>query len=292
MQRDTRTPGSEMRRALSRLWHDERPAVAIPRDIVLVVLGLMVLLGGLWTYTGQPFPSSSPLVVVESGSMMHPDPAYGRVGTIDPGDLVLVKDVDGPDDVTTAYGPNERTGYGGQGDVIVYRPHDRSDLTPIIHRAITWVEVTEQTGPDGETERRYSYYDARGELLVDQQSVTLESVRIRDMRPMASGFVTKGDNPATNAVADQVSHVPGSLVEPSWIIGKARGEIPWIGLVKLALSGNPVPADTTDQCRFLLAWSPCDTWVMLASSVGILLLVPFGLEKTYQSVPAFRRRFE
>lgn len=289
---DDRPPGDELKAAFKRLWRDDRPRVAIPRDIVVVLIALMVVLGGFWAYTGQPFPERSPLVVVESGSMMHPDPAYGRVGTIDPGDLVLVKRVDGPDEVRTAYQPDERTGYGGMGDVIIYRPHGRSDATPIIHRALTWVEVAEVPVGDGEMEKRYAYHDERGELLVDQTSVTLPTAGIMGRQFPKSGFVTKGDNPATNAVADQISHTRDRLIEDDWVIGKARGEIPWIGLIKLALAGNPKPGDTDGHCPFLRAWAPCDTWIMLALSVGALVLVPIALERVYRASPRLRRLFD
>lgn len=292
VRREERTPLDELRGSLRRFMRDDRPSVAIPRDVLLVLLVLGVLMAGLWVYTAQPFPTTSPLVVVESGSMMHPDPPYGRVGTIDPGDLVLVKAVDGREDIVTAYGPGDRTGYGGKGDVIVYRPNDRVDATPIIHRAMTWVEVRPGVDSEGDPDLRYDYHDERGELLTDQRSVTMESMGIRNMRPEESGFITKGDNPRTNAVADQVSHIPGRLVEADWVVGKARGEVPWLGLVKLALSGNPVPAEAEGQCRILLAWSPCDTWVMLGVSFGTLVLVPFALEKTYQASPRMRRWFE
>ena len=45
---------------------------------------MALLLGSMFLSTGT-FP---PMVVVESGSMMHDD--EGQIGAIDPGDLVLV----------------------------------------------------------------------------------------------------------------------------------------------------------------------------------------------------------
>mgnify|MGYP003315772113 CR=1 FL=1 len=53
---------------------------------VILALGLVILiLGAMWISTGS-FP---PMVVVESGSMMH-DLDDGSVGAIDAGDLILV----------------------------------------------------------------------------------------------------------------------------------------------------------------------------------------------------------
>src|SRR5581483_7729062 len=119
------------------------------RDALVLVAVFAVLLGGLYAYTGT-WP---PAVIVESGSMMHKecgagevapacDPSihYGRFGTIDPGDLVLVKKVSSIDDVQTQVegGPSR---YGKPGDVIVYFPANNHDRTPIIHRAVAYVDV-------------------------------------------------------------------------------------------------------------------------------------------------------
>ena len=62
----------------------------------LLAIGLVLLIqGSLWIATGQ-FP---PMVVVESGSMMH-DTEDGSLGAIDPGDLVLVMNPNRVDIVT------------------------------------------------------------------------------------------------------------------------------------------------------------------------------------------------
>jgi hypothetical protein len=111
------------------------------------------------------------------------------------------------------------------------------------------------------------------------------------MRPETSGFITKGDNPETNLFADQISHTPNRLVEIDWVVGKSRGEIPWLGLVKLAMTGNPIPAESEHvaQCKVLRAWAPCDEWVMLGLSFGALIAVPFGLEQFAKRNERFRR---
>ena len=56
------------------------------REIILAgaMIGILVL--GLWAHTG----SMPPLVVVESSSMIHD--IDGEVGSIDAGDLILVRD--------------------------------------------------------------------------------------------------------------------------------------------------------------------------------------------------------
>lgn len=286
---DDKGPGRELLDDLRRLWTSDDPKVAVPRDVGISVGLILLVLASLWGYTGQPFPGSSPMVVVESGSMMHPEAPYGRVGTIDPGDLVLVKDTDTRQVLDTAYDPGgERTGYGGHGEVIVFRPHGRLDRTPIIHRAMTWVDAipTGETTDDGQEVFRYDYYDARGRFQAAQESVELPEIGISGFRPDESGYVTRGDNPATNRVADQVSLVKDELIRPDWIIGTARGEIPWLGLVKLGIAGNDRPSNTEGWCQVGAAWSPCDTWVMLGTTAGVMVAVPLTLDM----VTRLRRR--
>ena len=66
----------------------------IAREAMLALGLVVLLLGSMWVATGS-FP---PMVVVESGSMMHEE--EGSLGAIDPGDLVLVMDPDRVDIVT------------------------------------------------------------------------------------------------------------------------------------------------------------------------------------------------
>lgn len=242
---------------------------------LIVALGVLLLWGG----TGQPL-GQPPVVVIESGSMMQCEQgpgthssvcgstSFGRLGTIDPGDLVFVRDVDDRDDVKTlAQGGKER--HGMAGDVIVY---DRAAGAPIIHRAMFWVDIHENG--------RYSI----PELGIFNKSST-DQPELRDQArwgkginsctlrlptgdgPEASGFVTKGDN---NVCWDQGSCLDRecrpNLIDPSEIIGKARGEIPWIGLLKLFVF------DLFGGGASLYAAAPADLkrlmWVSVALIVG------------------------
>ena len=78
-----------------------------------LALGLVVLLlGSMWISTGS-FP---PMVVVESGSMMHDE--EGSVGAIDPGDLILVMNKNRADVITfveATEAGNENFGYESHG---------------------------------------------------------------------------------------------------------------------------------------------------------------------------------
>jgi len=246
-------------------------ALLITRDIIVSIAIVGVILAILWGYTGQ-FPHS-PMVVVTSGSMMHDNAPFGRIGTIDPGDLVLVKKINGKDDIITrgpSYAPTTKhKTYGDYGDVIIYIP-DRNgdgkadkDSTPIIHRAICWVEVNPN---ETYTVEEYGIYN--------ESSINIPELGLSNYKPPHSGFITKGDH---NPSADQA--VYGSLpaistpVKPEWIIGKARGEIPWFGLIKLVFFGDNIQGEP-GWVKIGKAAAPKDEWICLGISLIIIVGIP------------------
>jgi signal peptidase len=246
-----------------------RKTILLIRDVLISVGIVGIILATLWGYTGQ-FPES-PMVVVTSGSMMHDDASYGRVGTIDPGDLVLVKKIDDRTDITTRgaasdpTNPDHRT-YGDYGDVIIYYPDGDTDRVPIIHRAMCWVEVT-TVG----SERRYTVaeYD-----IVMASAITIGELSIENYQPQHGGFITKGDH---NSLSDQsqggVSRAP---VKVDWVVGKARGELPWFGLIKLMFFGDGNGYSGPDKVKVGNAVAPEDEWVCLGLSLLVIVGVPTG----------------
>lgn len=330
-----------LKRAWRTVWKTDNPRVVAMRDIGIAIVGVLLVLTLIWTYTGQSFPGQAPLVVVESGSMMHgPDgpcleghrgcstfdtPVFSRVGTIDPGDLVLVKRIDSLDDVETAFGFGNRGGYGSHGDVIVYKRTTSGDSTPIIHRAMLMVQavpegcrpnsdqggctyiIPETCSPGfeayvrpGTAENWRDYCQGSSEpftLKLERDGVFLDIQEYpcpesRMCPAFYSGILTKGDN---NRFHDQNSAYGGSSalgggitccpVKLDQIIGKARGEIPWFGLIKLMLAGNErYGCDASDaacsdptqanQWTIFRATAPWDIWAGLFLAVGILFLAP------------------
>ena len=259
------------------------------RDSLFALLVVGLVVGSASAYA-QNWP---PAVIVESSSMMHAEgeAGYGRWGTIDPGDLVLVKGLDDPAEVETLVeaGPER---YGRAGDVIVYRRLPGQDPTPIIHRAIAYVEVAEGptyrvrwsvdapcVGGGVKTEdARWCVYGPDGVSLVG-----VPDAGDAPLRPAESGFLTKGDNPVSNHDTDQAlgisrdaSGAP-AMVTLDRVEGKARGEVPWLGLVKLALAGKPNEADPpASYVRIGSAYAPPDLWVMLGVALALLLGGPFA----------------
>lgn len=266
----------------SRLAHNGR---AFAGFAVMILLATTLLWGG----TGQPL-GEPPVVVIESGSMMHCDDklgtgrtgnacgssSFGRLGTIDPGDLVFVRDIDDRGDVQVMAADGKKH-HGLSGDVIVFQPDGSSSRTPVIHRAMFWIDIH-----DDDTYsipalglHRIGPEDFEHPNIVDRDRFGLSAGCDLSLSPVLgpedSGFITKGDN---NNCWDQSGgrHAVASRpIQPDWILGKARGEVPWIGMLKLWSFDLFGPSDN-------YAKAPSDLKVAMWISVGVLLGAPYGIE--------------
>jgi len=238
------------------------------RDIVAAVAIVGIILAALWAYTGQ-FPST-PMVVVTSGSMMHDDAPYGRVGSIDPGDLVLVKKIGDRDDVTTrgpiGNPPTDTRTYSDYGDVIIYYPMGNKDRTPIIHRAICWVQANND-----------STYTVEEYNIIRESSVNIPQLHLSNYYPTNSGFITKGDH---NELPDQYPNggISKEPIKPEWVLGKARGELPWFGMIKLMIYGNQGVSGNQDWVKVGNAEAPKDIWVCLGISLLAIAAITISLD--------------
>lgn len=165
--------------------------ISLTRDIVSVAMAVMVfailsqIVFGMWT----------PMVAVESGSM---EPHMNI------GDIVFIQNIDRTE-IVTHENSNGYISFEDNGDVILYRPYGRNDVTPIIHRAMYYVEEGEPMWAGG---------------------------------PPAphNGYITKGDNPITNRYFDQQGDISYNLpIKEEWVIGVAKYRIPYIGHLRLIL---------------------------------------------------------
>jgi signal peptidase I len=283
------------------LHRDDHPVYWRARDSLyfeplVAVAIIVVLVAGLYAYT-QNWP---PVYVVESDSMQHG--SSDILGLINTGDLVLAQKVD-PSQITT-YVFGLRTGYstyGEYGDVLLYEPNGIS-TTPIIHRAILFLAynpATEgynasfpagtpcgseanavynltptPTGPQGCADTS----NLRDTTLTLYNIGWMKSTVTVDLSPgllgAHSGYLTMGDNnyagctgPASGqpctGLPDQTTG-RSTLVEPGWVIGVARGMLPWFGALKLALEGNA-------------GMVPAQSWQFLGITIAALILLAFGV---------------
>ena len=259
--------------------------LSLGRDILIAVIVMAVIIGSLWGYTGN-WP---PMVVIESNSMMHGSDS--NIGVIDTGDLVLVKDVSGRSDVKS-YWDGKKTNYetyGSYGDVIIFRKNGLDD-TPVIHRAVLWVEYNASGSNNKYPEFGSFDIPSKGEFDVTKTWISDYkpnggnlSLNLLELltnfktygRDPHSGFLTKGDN---NVQVDQLSTLrdsKGRAVEPinsSWIVGKAEGELPWFGLIKLFVGGETGQPGKA---------APQTSVNMLILSIALIIIIPIVLDVSF-----------
>jgi signal peptidase len=261
-------------------------ALLLTRDIAIAAILVAAIFGVMFAYT-QVWP---PVVVVESESMQHSD-TRSALGVIDTGDLVLVQAVSSKNDVVT-WVEGHATGYetyGDFGDVIIFRrPRGAAGEPPIIHRPIlylvynatsssydapsllgidrTWWTATNRTGA-----LLGSPFNITGTIAMNHlgfrgdrtHSIPVSSLLGSNYK--TDGYVTMGDNNAYKSGFD------GWLVAQTLVIGRARGELPWFGLIKLTVS------PTASGCCHV-GWgdpdAPRNSWDSLATS---LVMIPVGI---------------
>jgi len=264
------------------------------RDAGIALVLVALILVTMYAYTGL-WP---PLVVVESNSMMHGDDNLSHVGTIDTGDLVLVREVARVSEVKTymdGYVSGHRT-YGDYGDVVIYKPGGTESRTPIIHRAIIYLEYDPASNcyrsssleslpkdtPDAKwsttnPDDTWDHLTSTLRIFHVGWSDLVVSVDIAGMLSShRSGFITKGDH---NTNTDQMFASSGP-VDIGWVVGKARGEIPWFGLLKLWTTdslGSPAPENSVRNL-----------WISMILIVVAPVMVDIGL--TYREKKAIARR--
>jgi signal peptidase len=260
-------------------------AFIIAPVIFLVVLGAIFAYSGVWP----------PMVVIESKSMQHGEAS--AIGVIDTGDIVIVKQADG--EVVT-YLEGVATGhrtYGEAGDVVIY--YKPGMAKPIIHRAICELEYNFTGGgfdipalkdlpawmwsvPGGAKEwwnlkgtvELYGIGHANVTVPIDLGAMLAYMSAPNFAGGPHGGIITMGDNnyyagPNGTLVGryDQkwISPVREPITE-EWVIGKARGELPWFGLLKLYATGTAPD------------YTPRNSQVNLVICLVLLITVPMSID--------------
>ncbi len=276
-----------------------KSALLILRDVGVALLVVLIVFLILWAYSGV-WP---PIVVVESSSMQHDD-FTSSVGVIDTGDLVLVQHTNSPKEIESfVHGQcSGHSTYGDEGDVIIYNELGGGDK-PIIHRVLVWLKYNETNNsfdvPDLECEKWVNgvnwwatNYNGTGPPITITEPLNINStlkihvvsayrngdvdLNIRnyldninaDDEWTDGGFVTLGDN---NNIADR------TLIKHDWIVGKARGELPWFGLIKLSVTGE-IPWGEVCSSDLDKKCATQNSWDSLVIALVILIVVPIALD--------------
>lgn len=252
------------------------------KGIIFAIIAVVIIIGALFVYSGI-WP---PLVVVESGSMEHSD-TTSYIGIIDTGDMVLVQKATSYDQVSTyveSYGTGHKT-FGDFGDVIIYQRYGSSQYTPVIHRAIINLEFnstssrfdapsladfpTNLWAHDGASDG--AWWSMTGDLAIYNVGYKNETVHI-PLGDLAKykhgGFITKGDH---NDMIDQntISPICREPVLQGWLVGEAKGELPWFGLLKLWVSGQFTPYGPGVHAN---------SWTDMFICIFFIIAIPVGLD--------------
>ncbi|MDH7516838.1 MAG: S26 family signal peptidase [Candidatus Thermoplasmatota archaeon] len=262
-----------------RFWHSKNSKISLIRDILFALLAVFIIIIILWSYTGQWL--GTPMVAIESGSMMHANEPFGRLGTIDAGDMVLLVKVTKRSDIVT-YGYAKNQGredlktYGNYGDVIVYRKYGDTTEDQIIHRAMCWVDV-EING----TEKTYTIEEYG---IYNQKTLYIPEIGLQENNKAVSpdwshsGFITKGDNPYTNKECDQLGGICSEPIRLEWISGKARSELPWIGTINLFFNDLVSGAFWDNNKEVTVANVQSDSIACLIILLAVLISIPIILD--------------
>lgn len=272
-----------------------KSALLVLRDIGIALLVVLVVFLVLWAYSGV-WP---PIVVVESSSMQHED-FSSSVGVIDTGDLVLVQNTNSPSEIET-WANGRCSGhetYGKPGDVIIYNQLGGGDK-PIIHRALIWLEFNSTTNnsfdiPDldceewvygsnwwvsGFEQNATPPYNLDTTIILNitwdhgEQHIYLYLNSYLDDIKADAGWTDGG----FLALGDNNNNVDANLIKHGWIIGRARGELPWFGLIKLTVTGE-IPWGNTCSTEGQRNCAPSDSWNSLIIALIVLIVVPIVLD--------------
>ena len=282
-------------------WSWAREAL-LAGGLIATLIAVLVLMTGSWP----------PMVVIESGSMMHED--EGTVGAIDPGDLVLVMSDDRKNIITYAEGievggPYEGyENHGMPGDVIIYRKNGGT-MTPVIHRALLRAVADETSTPergaedpcvgnegswdpisidaDGQAGTCVLTWSVSGTNVTNATSISLEldytcnngqKLTVSNWDPGHAGYLTSGDNVATNGCnVDQYAAV-GDTTHTWRGLTDENGEA--VGAVRddwiVGVAGGEIP--WVGAIKLGLSdnsdFVPGSTWTKLVVTAFILLAIP------------------
>ena len=173
--------------------------------------------------------------------------------------------------------------YGRPGDVITYAQDGNRLNTTIVHRAITWVDVVRM--PNQSLQYRVKWID-HSVRVFDDAGIYMPELGFDERfgftpdqgyQPAYSGFLTKGDNAYTNPAPDQAIGI-SKIVDPSWVDGKAYGEVPWMGLAKLALQTGVTNPSVPGFYRVGNAFAPLEARTCFFAVLTVVIALPFTLD--------------
>jgi signal peptidase len=159
------------------------------------------------------------MVAVESASMEPNINQYDLVFVTEPGRFAPSEADDRGIATVERAEPTGYSTFNRAGSVIVYY-EPGSVGPPIIHRAHLFVESGE------------NWYDRANPAYINADSCAA----LANCPAPYAGYITKGDNEDSNQRYDQANGI-APVVEPDWVTGVARLRVPYLGWIRLAVTG-------------------------------------------------------
>ena len=287
---------------------DKDPAMTLLRELILAAGMITIIVLAMWAHTGSMPPlvvvESNSMQHDENGEIGTID-AGDLILVHSKESKRIVTFVESHDKNHESYG-YESLGMGG--DVIIYERNGEKESTPIIHRALFMIEVSSFTETnDNEQCDSGTLWDNMCVLtwtVPGSDQVSVEKVNllfdgnqtakypcegyaamhgsnyyhIENFTPANPGYITLGDNNNCNddqgvfAFAEGISSLHSGIIKPvryEWVIGVSGEEIPWLGTVKLLVSGGDSPGASQ---------VPGLSFVYLVTFILVVLALPVIVE--------------
>ena len=283
------------------------PMRTLVREIVLAAGMISLLVMAMWAHTGSMPPlvvvESNSMQHDENGEVGTID-AGDLVLVHSPDRNKIITYAEATDSDSPDYGYES---LGMEGDVIIYQRNGEDDSTPIIHRALFKINVGETTSPeDGDCPEGVFWEGscvlswsvpgsdqinvAKINLLFDGNNTGeypcsgvaaqhgLVWFSVENFTPSNPGYITLGDNNDCNddqgvfEFARGLSSIHSGIIKPveeDWVIGISGAEIPWLGTVKLMVSGGDSPG---------VSQVPGASFLFLILFIGSVLAIPMLIE--------------
>ena len=290
------------------------PMRTLVRELVLAAGMITLLVLAMWAHTGSMPPlvvvESNSMQHDSDGEIGTID-AGDLVLVHAPEDNRIVTFAEATDSKSDYYGYES---LGMEGDVIIYERNGESDSTPIIHRALFEIVIGQSVPAENQDQCEggvfwedvcITSWSVPGSDQVNVKEINLifdgentgkyacegiaaqhgsEWFSVENYTPMNPGYITLGDNNDCNddqgvfEFAQGLSSIHSGMIRPvqeDWVIGISGAEIPWLGTVKLMVSGGDSPG---------VSQVPGQSFVFLILFVGTVLVAPIVIEPVIKRI--------
>ena len=290
------------------------PMRTLVRELVLAAGMITLLVLAMWAHTGSMPPlvvvESNSMQHDSDGEIGTID-AGDLVLVHAPEDNRIVTFAEATDSKSDYYGYES---LGMEGDLIIYERHGESDSTPIIHRALFEIVIGQSVPAENQSQCEggvfwedvcITSWSVPGSDQVNVKEINLifdgentgkyacegiaaqhgsEWFSVENYTPMNPGYITLGDNNDCNddqgvfEFAQGLSSIHSGMIRPvqeDWVIGISGAEIPWLGTVKLMVSGGDSPG---------VSQVPGQSFVFLILFVGAVLVAPIVIEPVIKRI--------